>query len=238
MTVEDTLYTVHTGDLLLIPQNSFYQPLEGGRCGYYFFHIQATPLPEDTPLPLRATAIPHTNIADGHGFGFTFPDTTPSAVSVPVYTAAASHEIRALFARAAQLNPSRRITDKLQLDALLRELLILLDRRDPHGGNKRLSGILAYVAAHYAEPLTLSTLARHFSLSESYVARLFRNELGTKPSAYVHRVRVTAATSLLLETDLSVKEIAERTGYGDVYYFSKTYKKLTGRSPLQTRNGG
>lgn len=50
-------------------------------------------------------------------------------------------------------------------------------------------------------------------------------ELGCKPSAYVNRIRISAAKLLLTDTDMTVREIADRVGYSDVYYFSKVFKK-------------
>jgi len=53
---------------------------------------------------------------------------------------------------------------------------------------------------------------------------------------YLIRVRVGRACQLLDLTDLSVKEIAERVGYSDPYYFSRLFKKATAHSPVAYRN--
>ena len=61
------------------------------------------------------------------------------------------------------------------------------------------------------------------------------HKLNCKPSEYINNVRISAAETLLRETDMSVSEIAERVGYSDVYYFSKTFKRLVGCSPSKIR---
>jgi YesN/AraC family two-component response regulator len=56
-----------------------------------------------------------------------------------------------------------------------------------------------------------------------------------KPSEYINNIRISVALSLLLETNLLVSEIAEKSGFSDVYYFSKVFKKNIGVSPLKVR---
>jgi len=88
---------------------------------------------------------------------------------------------------------------------------------------------------HYAENISLSTLSESFDLSPSYIARLFKRELNKRPSVYINGLRISAARVLLLETALSIGEIAERVGFSDLYYFSKVYKQSTGEPPSATR---
>lgn len=235
MAVNGRPYHLHPGDVLLIPEQAFYKPLEGGRCQYVFFHMEATRLP-DTAAPLaHVTAIPHTGLAEG--FGYTYTTTERSLVDVPLFVRDAPPNIRELFARAGKLKPGRNVTDKLLMDHLLRELLIRMAKPPAPPHSRRFTDITDYISTHYAEPLTLSTLAEQFALSPSYIARLFRIEAAMKPSEYIHRVRLSAAKTLLLETDLPIKDIAEKTGYADTYYFSKTFKRFNGLSPLRMRNG-
>jgi AraC-like DNA-binding protein len=95
--------------------------------------------------------------------------------------------------------------------------------------------IINYIENHYADNLSLSALATRFSLSQSYIARIFRKELYCKPSEYVNKIRISVAKTLLAQTNLSVSEIAEKVGFLDVYYFSKVFKKIIGTSPIKYR---
>ncbi len=234
MTVDGKEYHLDIGDILIIPKKSFYRPLKGGLCRYYFFHMEAVHACCIETLPTRATVIPHAELIDG--FGFTY-DQHRSLIDVPLYTKNVSVDIRNLFTRASLLKPESCFFDKLLMDNLLRELIICLGKNNTPHSSKKLDSIANYIAAHYTEPLTLTVLAKHFKLSPSYIARMFRNELGIKPSAYIHQVKIAAAKALLLESDMSINEISEKLGYSDIYYFSKVFKRLIGSSPLQFRGG-
>jgi len=108
------------------------------------------------------------------------------------------------------------------------------DREDMN--TRRLRRITAYIRQHYMEDITLKTLCSTVSLSPSYVIKLFNRHLSLSPMAYVSRIRVEAAKEMLLESPLSIAEIAARTGFQDGFYFSKKFKQLTGMTPRQYRN--
>ena len=61
----------------------------------------------------------------------------------------------------------------------------------------------------------------------------FRAYAGMSPVGYRNRIRIMAAQSDLRNTDLSVKEIAEKVGFEDAFYFSRVFRKLTGASPKE-----
>ncbi len=88
----------------------------------------------------------------------------------------------------------------------------------------------------FAEPLRISDLARLAHFSSGYFIRAFKAQYGLSPIAYQQEVRIKAARNLLRNTNLLCKEIAARTGFDDIYYFSKTFKKITGMTPTQFRN--
>ena len=230
--MEGERYYVAEGDVLHIPVGVHYRPLEGGRCSYFFFHFSAhAPTSADTEAQKTIIA-PHTGLAAG--YAYTCLGEYSSTVRLPTYVSGAPFSVRALFERAARLKPGKRFSDRLLLDHLVRELLLLLDTGE-RGAVPRLEEITEYIEQHSAEPITLSSLAEQFSLSPSYIARLFRCELKQKPSEYVSSVRIAIACTLLSETDMTVTEIAERTGFSDVYYFSRVFKKAMGASPLKMR---
>lgn len=55
------------------------------------------------------------------------------------------------------------------------------------------------------------------------------------PSRYRNACRINVAKELLMKTDLPLRAIAERAGFTDQFYFSKIFKKTTGKSPAQFR---
>ncbi|WP_410511580.1 response regulator [Paenibacillus sp. BR2-3] len=95
-----------------------------------------------------------------------------------------------------------------------------------------------YILEHYSEyGLSLDSMAGILQASPVYLSRLFKQELGTSFGAYLTQIRIRKASQLLNSTEMSVHEIAERTGYETQHYFSTAFKKHTGVSPLQFRKG-
>lgn len=95
-----------------------------------------------------------------------------------------------------------------------------------------------FVAANLAREITLTDVAALVHLNPSYLSQLFKQQTGGKFVDYVIEMRMEEAKRLLIKTALRVSEIAERLGYSDVAYFSNTFKKLTGSSPLEYRKSG
>lgn len=79
----------------------------------------------------------------------------------------------------------------------------------------------------------IDLLCNHIFKSESQTIRIFKNIYGITPYNYVLNKKIDFAKKLLIDTNLSVKEIATKLCFCDEYYFSNLFKKKTGISPLQ-----
>ena len=233
MSVSGNCIQLEKGDLLLIPTGAFYKPLECDGCSYYFFHFEAAVCAESTSVPKAVVISPHVGLTNGHGY--TCISRYESVITVPIYVQSAPYFVAEIFKKAEKLRPNKNFYDQMLLDCLLRELLIHVGMTKSTQYNKHLSDLLDHIERNYSKDLSLRALAKVSELSESYIARLFKNNLSLKPSEYVNKVRVSVATSLLSETNMSVSEIAEACGFSDVYYFSKTFKKIVGVSPSKIR---
>jgi AraC-like DNA-binding protein len=78
---------------------------------------------------------------------------------------------------------------------------------------------------------TITELAARASLSRAQFTRRFTAHTGMSPGRFAVHARIARATELLVETTMSVTQVAAALGYSDVAYFSRQYKWITGRSP-------
>jgi len=96
--------------------------------------------------------------------------------------------------------------------------------------------VRAFVAEHYATPLTREQIAAALGVTPTYVSRVFRQHYGGSLWDYVNAYRVARARDLLEHSDLTVTEVAFTVGFNDPAYFSRVFRKETGKSPLTYRS--
>jgi len=96
---------------------------------------------------------------------------------------------------------------------------------------------VAYLREHYASPVQLNDISRHALLSKSYFSALFKKTTGMSVFDYLQRLRIEEACRLLEEGTATVTEIAARVGYNDYRFFNKTFRKVTGKTAREYRNG-
>jgi AraC-like DNA-binding protein/ligand-binding sensor protein len=93
-----------------------------------------------------------------------------------------------------------------------------------------------YIRENYTRKVRLKEVADVSGLSAPYFSTVFKEEMGENLSDYLNRLRVDRAAKLLLETDLSLSEIAGSCGFEDQSWFSKIFKSYTGSSPGKYRD--
>lgn len=86
---------------------------------------------------------------------------------------------------------------------------------------------------HYAEPLTLDTLAAVAGLSKFHFQRLFTATYGVSPAAHLSRRRVERAQDLLRATNLTVTEVCHAVGFSSLGSFSSRFREIVGESPSE-----
>ncbi len=92
-----------------------------------------------------------------------------------------------------------------------------------------------YIRTNYNQSITLERVSKYVGLNPTYFSNLFKGETGQNFSEYLIEVRIEHAKDMLANTNKSITEITELTGYGDVKYFSKLFKKTTGLTPREYR---
>lgn len=135
------------------------------------------------------------------------------------------------------------------LKAHLIQLLMIIIREIKESDVKRQEGyefenynknyavkrIISYLNQNYSNKISLDQIAHNMYLSPVYISKIFKEELGESPINYLIKIRLEKAREILMESDGSIKNIANEVGYEDVYHFSKLFKKYYGVSPLNYR---
>ncbi|GAB6277089.1 MAG: AraC family transcriptional regulator [Rectinema sp.] len=109
---------------------------------------------------------------------------------------------------------------------------------DVHSGgtkNEHVERALALMMKHVREKLSSDDLAAMLGLSEEYFIRLFRHHLGMPPFQYFTRLKIEAASAVLVDNQLTISDIAYRFGFENPFHFTKVFKKCTGLSPREYR---
>lgn len=92
---------------------------------------------------------------------------------------------------------------------------------------------VAYIQKNYMHKITLEQLAVLSNLHPNYLCTLFNKYTGSSPMTYLNKVRMQRARVLLRETDLSIRQIAEQTGFNSASFFSKRFKAVMGIPPAE-----
>jgi len=91
--------------------------------------------------------------------------------------------------------------------------------------------VIDYIKNNYNNPMSLKTLSYEFNISAPYLGKLFSDETGETFTNWLNRLRIEKAVELLKTTDLTIKEIAIKTGYLNSNYFYKIFKKYMKVNP-------
>jgi AraC family transcriptional regulator of arabinose operon len=131
--------------------------------------------------------------------------------------------------------------EKVRVINLLENLLIGIERlRHPRGAGAKKSQLAPLVrelwAARPGDPIDYARLARSQGLSLSTFRRRFLTETGMPVHRYLMRLKIERARQLLLRSDWTVEQIADRLGFTDVFYFTRCFKRAVGLPPARYRH--
>lgn len=122
-----------------------------------------------------------------------------------------------------------------RLDYLTR--LILLEcfstsKKEDHA-NRIISEIAAWISANRDTPLKVSLVSKHFGYNADYLCRIFKAHFGKSLKEYLDEIKIDHVKQVLLTSNMSLKEVAYNTGFGDYKYFLKFFKYHEGITPTQ-----
>lgn len=178
-------------------------------------------------------------IFDGSGSAGLFE--TVGIVDTCVYTLASPEYLLSRMRELLQaaLTPQEQTLSNYACSAILYTLLTEIIQRVSVEGNdtvgqqyERLKPVLDYIEQHYAEEITLPTLAGLICVTPEYFCHLFKKTTGIRPISYVNQVRVNKSKELLLDNvQCGMEDIARQVGFESTSYYGAIFKKLERLTP-------
>ncbi len=233
--IEGKLYRMAKHSAALIPPRAWHESRtlkndETFRCCIHFDW-----LPGNTPRPTPVQSY------DGEPFDPSLASAPPAGIAecLPLVISLKKHpEIVASIENACEQIRRRNPLASIMLWPAITSLLALksdsaLKPVFP-GKTARLVFIVRdFIDANYSKPQSLATYAKLTSYSGSHICQAFTSMIGIPPLAYLNDIRLHHAKRLLLESSLSVKEIAQRVGIPDPNYFSRLFRRKFKKNPTR-----
>jgi len=136
----------------------------------------------------------------------------------------------------------RPLAFRLNIKAMLIEFLVLLGREKARGyqtlsnNQQAIHRVLVFLEEHFAEKISLQDISHYACMNKNYFCKSFHAETGTTPWNYLVQLRLEHVKKLLSETNLSICEIALKSGFCDQSYMARIFKTHEGISPNKFRN--
>lgn len=146
---------------------------------------------------------------------------------------AVNSECKFIIACADEISQEYHANRNDQISRLLDCLLMNLQSKIKNEKeNSLVSKIKLYIEQHLSEKITLEKIGEFTFFSPIYCESLFKKEVGMPIISYIIHRRVKEAKNLIFE-GLPLKYIANTTGFESYSYFTRTFKKITGMSPME-----
>ena len=98
--------------------------------------------------------------------------------------------------------------------------------------------VIDYITENFNQNISITDIANALYVSNIYLSQIFKNKMGVSVIKYLIHYRIDRAKELLIETDDPIYVISEKVGFNEFRYFSKTFKKTVGKTPMQFRKQG
>ena len=151
--------------------------------------------------------------------------------------------LRNIYKETVEQRPGCELICQAYMEILISRLmrrtsLTAADQTTGTQGSHQCAAVRHYIDAHYKESLNLDMLAAQAHVSKFYLAHAFKAEYGISPINYQISLRIRESKHLLRETDMSLSQISRILGFSSASYFSQSFRRAEGMSPLDYRNSG
>jgi AraC family transcriptional regulator of arabinose operon len=208
------LFSVRTGYLYLLPANSPFKYQHGEKFSHYWLHF-CSALLEKIPYFQQPLELPAKSVPDVENF---------------------IKKFIKLAENSAQLD------NLVQMDIILRTLLRPFIASMPKGADAvsiahldAFSQVINYIDCHLGAKIAISDLAKLVKMRNIDFSLAFRRAFGVPPKHYICMRRISKAKQYLLATDMSIKQVSDKVGYNDLFFFHRIFKKYTNKTPTNYR---
>lgn len=225
VTINDTVYRCHAGDVVIIPQ-------------YVLYKIDTT---DDNPHVNFWLHFDIGDIVNQKRLMSLVSDSYISHIGV-------NDELISLYNKLRQEFSCQTSGSRAMIESLVTQILIKIIRLAETGtGEKegitsdisdRSHAIIERCVRYITEKkgmVSVSDVCRDMFISPSYIRRLFVRAFGIPPSELIRIIRLREAEIMLLSTDMSVSDISAALGYSSPYHFSGDFSRRYGKSPTAYR---
>ena len=126
---------------------------------------------------------------------------------------------------------------KACLYAICNEFSSVAKWKDKEQNNELVFKIISYVEEHYAEDITLTTIADTLSYEYHYLSRVLRKNFNIPFRTLLNMCRCERAKEMILSTDLPLSAIAIKCGFQSIRSFNRIFSEITGATPTSVRKG-
>lgn len=155
------------------------------------------------------------------------------------YTVSDPKAVLPLFRRAYSAWHTKRIGYRLEITAIIYEILLAIRRQASNGESEdgAFSRAMDIIRSGYKDPeLRITDVCLKAGISDSYLRRMTKRYYGMHPVRYLTELRLSYAETLLRHPSVSVEQAAVDSGFADPKYFARVVKKLRGCSPSELRS--
>lgn len=220
ITIDTVIHTASAGDLIVINSNHLHKARAlTPKCSYYCL-IADSRFCEQSGLP---------------------------TAEIQLQSLICDEEIRPLFEIIKQELSTKQTYYKSRIKFLVLELMIYLYRnyaaetslrpvKSKTASVSMVKNSIRFMRQKFAMPLSLETIAQSTGFSKFYFSRTFKEVTGMTVNEYVNILRCGEACRLLRTGNYNVNEAAALSGFTNMSYFSKTYRKIIGKLPSEELN--
>ena len=161
----------------------------------------------------------------------------------PLHCSLNKEEIQSFLAKVDILYAEQKHSNMLadvKTISIINEMIVDIIRKSSTDtasiNNQTVYEMINYIKGHYKTKVSIAELANEFSLTPNYCGYLFKKTMGISFNDYLNTLRLKNACNSLLNTDLSINEIAYNAGFNSLEYFHTTFKRFYGITPAKYRS--